>query len=49
MSCQIGHFTMDNTSSNLTFMAHLATELHVIVVDDFDAKENLIRCTAFPT
>lgn len=44
ISYQIGHFTMDNASSNLTFMAHLATELHAIGVDDFDAKKNLIRC-----
>jgi hypothetical protein len=44
ISYQIGHFTMDNASSNLTFMIHLATELHAIRLNDFDAKKNLIQC-----
>jgi hypothetical protein len=43
---QIGHFTLDNTSNNLSFMIHFAILLRGRCIVGFDAKKNYIRCFA---
>ncbi|KAJ6449125.1 ribonuclease H-like domain-containing protein [Mycena sanguinolenta] len=43
---QIGHFTLDNASNNMSFMTQFAILLRSHDISGFNAKKNYIRCFA---